>query len=202
MASNLRWLVGSRIPELSRCLLLKAHCFPVGEALRLITEGRYDIIGFDPRGIGATKPRVTCFDSAYDYDLFKAGTILEKGFDLLPGNPLSDENYHHLVEQHRQVQALQKTEYAKCAEKMGDSLLYMGTPNVARDIVEMNRILEGDDALVNFFGGVCFPLSHYSAAPLKSKFVAVVRHNPRQYARQHVPEEDGTYIHRRRCKCA
>lgn len=53
-----------------------------GERLSLLVEGRYTIYGFDPRGIGATRPRVECFPSTLEYELFKAGTILERGFDI------------------------------------------------------------------------------------------------------------------------
>lgn len=110
------------------------------------------MLGFDPRGIGATEPRVECFPSTLDYELFKAGSVLERGFDI-PKDPFSDEGRQHLLDQHRQLLSMQETEYTKCAETMGDELRYMSTTSVVRDIEEMSRVLEGPDAPINFFGG-------------------------------------------------
>ncbi|ORY92735.1 TAP-like protein-domain-containing protein [Leucosporidium creatinivorum] len=122
-----------------------------GPALTKLTDGRYDIVGFDPRGIRSTRPIVNCFGSAFDYELFKAGTVLERGFDL-PPDPTSDEGKQHLLDQHRRLLALQETEFKKCAETMGDELRYMGTSTVVRDIEEITRVLDGPEARINFFG--------------------------------------------------
>lgn len=44
-----------------------------GKNLSALTKGRYDYIGFDPRGIGASKPLTACFASTLEYELFKSG---------------------------------------------------------------------------------------------------------------------------------
>ena len=77
--------------------------------------------------------------------------MLERGFDLAP-EPKSAEGLAHLLDQHRQLLALQETEFKKCGETMGDELKYMGTSTVVRDIEEMSRVLDGPDARINFFG--------------------------------------------------
>ncbi|KZP25993.1 hypothetical protein FIBSPDRAFT_1041072 [Athelia psychrophila] len=43
---------------------------------------RYNLLGLDPQGIGATKPRAECFQLTLNYELLKAGSILERGFDI------------------------------------------------------------------------------------------------------------------------
>ncbi|KAK4698292.1 hypothetical protein P7C70_g7988, partial [Phenoliferia sp. Uapishka_3] len=130
-----------------------------GPSFSKLLRGRYDLLGFDPRGIGASIPRVECFPSTLEHELFKAGTVLERGFDLSkvttpfkPCNPFSATGRLHLLDQHRQLQSLQQTQFELCGERMGDDLNYMGTSTVVRDIEEMSRVLEGD-ALINFFGG-------------------------------------------------
>jgi len=126
--------------------------FRFGPSLSNILEGRYDLIGFDPRGIGRTRPKVLCFPTKLAYQLFKAGTVLDHGFNI-PSDPFSVEGRFRLLEQHRELLALQQAEYERCAETMGDELRYMGTSTVVRDIEEMSRIFEGEDAPINFFGG-------------------------------------------------
>lgn len=114
------------------------------------TSGRYDLIGFDPRGIANTRPLVSCFPSTRAYEEFKAATVLERGFDI-PHDPHSEEGYNHLLDQHRQLMALQEAEFAQCNRTM-DDLQYMGTSTVVRDIDRMSTILYGPEAPINFFG--------------------------------------------------
>ena len=85
-----------------------------------------------------------CSPSNLAYQLFKAGTILERGFNIVP-DPFSVEGKFHLLEQHRELLAMQQAEYERCAKTMGDELRYMSTSTVVRDIEEMSRILEGED---------------------------------------------------------
>jgi pimeloyl-ACP methyl ester carboxylesterase len=119
--------------------------FRIAPYLSDTLEGRYDLIGFDPRGIGRTVPKVLCFPSKLAYQLFKAGTVLERGFNV-PPDPLSEEGQFHILEQHRELLALQQAQHERCADTMGDELKYMSTSTVVRDIVEMNRVFEGEDA--------------------------------------------------------
>jgi pimeloyl-ACP methyl ester carboxylesterase len=119
--------------------------FRIAPYLSDILEGRYDLIGFDPRGIGQTVPKVLCFSSKLAYQMFKAGTVLDHGFNIGP-DPFSSEGRFHLLEQHRELLALQQAEYERCGEAMGDELRYMSTSTVVRDIEEMSRAFEGEDA--------------------------------------------------------
>ncbi|SCZ99208.1 BZ3500_MvSof-1268-A1-R1_Chr3-1g05878 [Microbotryum saponariae] len=122
-----------------------------GEYISQLVKGRYDVIGFDPRGVGRTEPLVECFSSTFDHELFKAHTVLEHGFDVHP-DPKSPAGRRHLIEQHQERMELMKAEYERCGEMMGDELRYMSTPTVARDIVEMTEQLEGKGALVHYYG--------------------------------------------------
>ncbi|SCV74062.1 BQ2448_6494 [Microbotryum intermedium] len=122
-----------------------------GEYISQLVKGRYDVIGFDPRGVGRTEPLLECFNSTLDHELFKAHTVLEHGFDVHP-DPKSPAGRRHLIEQHQERMALMKAEYERCGKMMGDELRYMSTPTVARDIVEMTEQLEGKGALVHYYG--------------------------------------------------
>ncbi|EIW53437.1 uncharacterized protein TRAVEDRAFT_74763 [Trametes versicolor FP-101664 SS1] len=117
---------------------------------RLVGE-EYDMIGFDPRGIGETEPKTACFSSPEAHAAFVSNTVLDRGYDVGP-NLTDPLNRYHLIEQQRDADALWKAQFEICAQTMGDQLKYMGTSTVARDIDYITTLLEGQDALINFYG--------------------------------------------------
>ncbi|KAE8222231.1 hypothetical protein CF319_g4539 [Tilletia indica] len=122
------------------------------QTLSILFKGRYHIIGFDPRGIGATRPIVDCFGSTRAFQLFKAGTALERAFDVAP-DTFSEEGRQTLLRQWTEAQALKHAEMEICNRTMGDELRYMGTGTVVRDISYMN--FEGglgEGRPINFIG--------------------------------------------------
>ncbi|THH10618.1 hypothetical protein EW145_g1198 [Phellinidium pouzarii] len=112
----------------------------------------HDLVGFDPRGIGQTVPKVQCFPSEVLREFFVSNTVFEQGFTV--SSNLSDPGTReHLIQQYRQFLVLKKAQAELCAENMGDSLKYMGTATVARDIDFMATVIDGEDTFINFFGG-------------------------------------------------
>ncbi|KAJ7181518.1 hypothetical protein C8R43DRAFT_869680 [Mycena crocata] len=136
---------------------------PGGSGTRLATQQfadlighDWDLLGFDPRGINQTSPQMQCFESAADYNMFVANTVLEQGFTVAAGgakNLSSPAVEAQLVDQARQFLALKKAQAALCAKNMGDELRYMGTANVVRDMDFMATLFDGADAKINFWGG-------------------------------------------------
>jgi pimeloyl-ACP methyl ester carboxylesterase len=98
----------------------------------LWTEGRlgqrFDIIGFDPRGVGASLPEVDCFTDAED----DRGTGFDGGLDL---DNVAD------ADKAREV-------LRRCAESAGgqDALTSVGTRENARDMDVLRAVL-GDEKL-------------------------------------------------------
>jgi pimeloyl-ACP methyl ester carboxylesterase len=92
----------------------------------------YDIVGFDPRGIGQSDP-VSCLSDA-DMDALFA-------IDPTPDSAAERQKGHAAVD------AITKD----CASRGGQRALHMSTTEVARDM-DVMRVLLGDDRL-NFFGG-------------------------------------------------
>ncbi|KAH9848513.1 Alpha/Beta hydrolase protein [Lenzites betulinus] len=117
---------------------------------RLVGED-YDVVGFDPRGIGKTEPRTQCFPSAAAHAAFVSNTVLDRGYDVGP-NLTDPSNRDHLIQQQRDADALWQAQFEICGKNMGDQLKYMGTTNVVRDIDYITTLLEGEDALINFYG--------------------------------------------------
>ncbi|KLO10606.1 hypothetical protein SCHPADRAFT_999478 [Schizopora paradoxa] len=123
-----------------------------GDLLALMIGPHYDLVGFDPRGIGKTVPKTQCFPNAIDRQIFQANTVIEQGFTVTSNysDPIMRDK---LIEQHRQFLALYETQAKLCAENMGEELKYMGTANVVRDIDFMATVFDGKDANINFLGG-------------------------------------------------
>ncbi|KZO93920.1 hypothetical protein CALVIDRAFT_539573 [Calocera viscosa TUFC12733] len=112
----------------------------------------YDIVGFDPRGIGETEPGTRCFSSEAQNTLLKLNTVLDKGFNV-GGNLSAPELRDGLKRQQIEADGIYRMQYALCAKNMGQKARYMGTSTVVRDVDFMTKTLEGEDTLINFWGG-------------------------------------------------
>ncbi|KAJ7763413.1 hypothetical protein B0H16DRAFT_1804507 [Mycena metata] len=133
---------------------------PGGSGTRLATQtfadligDDWDLLGFDPRGINKTSPQVQCFNGSSDFNLFVANTVLQQGFNVASSRNLSNPAIEaQLVEQAREFMALKKSQAELCAKNMGDELKYMGTATVVRDMDFITKVLDGEDAKINFWG--------------------------------------------------
>ncbi|KAF9072802.1 hypothetical protein BDP27DRAFT_1400715 [Rhodocollybia butyracea] len=125
-----------------------------GSNLAKVIGDEWDIVGFDPRGIGSTRPATRCFSSLLENAVFFANTVIEQGITVSSISNLSSVLlYDELVEQHRQFLALKQAQAELCRKNMGDELKYMGTATVVRDIDFMSKALEGEDTKINYWGG-------------------------------------------------
>lgn len=90
---------------------------------------RFDLVGFDPRGVGRSTPAVWC-NSDEDNDRLRAD----------PQVDYSPEGVAH-------IESETKDFVQRCVDKMGEEFLAnIGTANVARDLDAMRKAL-GDDKL-------------------------------------------------------
>ena len=90
---------------------------------------RFDLVGFDPRGVGSSTPAVWC-NSDQDNDELRADPEVE----------YTPEGVEH-------IEGETKDFVGRCVEKMGDDFLAnVGTVNVARDLDAMRATL-GDEKL-------------------------------------------------------
>ncbi|KAI0661312.1 alpha/beta-hydrolase [Cubamyces menziesii] len=101
-----------------------------GKMISDVVGDSFDILGFDPRGVGASTPLASCFESGPQRALWQLqdnhrllnltndGVELERARDLMLG--------------------------ARCEEKIGGEWgigRFMSTPNVARDMLEISQKL-------------------------------------------------------------
>ena len=95
----------------------------------IIGEG-YDVLGFDPRGVGASIPRVDCFENKAEREIWD----VQGGYQLLN---VSDDT----VAMYR---ARERLVGRRCEERIGGEggiTRFVGTPSVARDMVEIAKKL-------------------------------------------------------------
>ena len=90
----------------------------------------FDIIGFDPRGVGRSTP-IICFEDDADRDLMIYGTY---------DDPYGSEGWAE------ELQKRQKAWVDACAENTGELLAHIDTVSVARDM-DMMRAVLGDEKL-------------------------------------------------------
>ncbi|TFK52703.1 hypothetical protein OE88DRAFT_1678891 [Heliocybe sulcata] len=123
--------------------------FVLGQNLSAVLKGQYDIIGFDPRGVRQSKPYVSCFDSLLEEEMFVRNT---SNFRLnLPSNITSDvaENLkYQLINVTSETAALS----AQCFERLGNTVKLFGTEAVVHDIDILSKLIDGDDAPINYWG--------------------------------------------------
>ncbi|KAL8292205.1 hypothetical protein RQP46_001671 [Phenoliferia psychrophenolica] len=117
-----------------------------------LSGGLYDVIGFDPRGVGASTPRIDCFPSTLEFNQFKANTIIEKGSDI-PPDPFSSAGFTTLVNQQTDFEANLAAWYAVCSANLDlEDLQQSGTSTVVRDLNFISNLLGGEDARINYIG--------------------------------------------------
>ncbi|ADD42443.1 alpha/beta hydrolase [Stackebrandtia nassauensis] len=93
---------------------------------------KYDLVGFDPRGVGKSEPAITCLDD----ELVKKQVEVDT-------SPDTEAEIESLV-------AFQEDFTDGCRKRSGDILEHVGTVNVARDLDIVREVL-GDKTL-NYYG--------------------------------------------------
>ncbi|ELU45231.1 TAP-like domain-containing protein [Rhizoctonia solani AG-1 IA] len=119
------------------------------------TGGQYDIVSWDPRGVGSTVPRVDCFESRAEEKKFWNGSIrgsdsLEVRTDLR-NTTARDEFYSHLDEVDEILIKFGK----QCNSQSKDMLKYVGTAATVRDMVIVYGSINSSDANFNAFASHC-----------------------------------------------
>ncbi|KAI0369591.1 alpha/beta-hydrolase [Pilatotrama ljubarskyi] len=124
------------------------------QALLNLTGGNYDIVSWDPRGVGPlTIPGdIFCFDSVPEFDAFWNGTIELSGIEMT-GNFTDREDVKALLSQAGIMQEKHEELGRRCLEQpTGRYLKYVGTAATVRDLVALADALDGPQSPVNYMG--------------------------------------------------
>ncbi|KAG9105175.1 hypothetical protein FRC07_009539 [Ceratobasidium sp. 392] len=113
--------------------------------------GQYDLVSWDPRGVGLTVPRADCFATAVEENAFWEGTIPRAGLEAR-GNFTDQRDLEAFYEQVPEVDRLLIELGKKCVEYSPDTFQYVGSAAAVRDMVAIHDILEGPDKPVDYWG--------------------------------------------------
>ena len=75
------------------------------------------------------------------------GTTLERGYDIASNASIADVR-PGLLAQQDEADELFREQAAMCQKTMGQTIAYMGTSSVVRDLDLITTALEGEDALM------------------------------------------------------
>ncbi|PMD64602.1 alpha/beta-hydrolase [Hyaloscypha bicolor E] len=101
------------------------------------SDGRFDVLGWDPRGVNASLPSAACFPHNADRDRWS----------LLRGQ------YRETSEQERQLEiadAMNSATFYACRQRLGDFGRFVSTASVARDLEEIRKALD-EEQLTAYF---------------------------------------------------
>ncbi|KAI0709118.1 hypothetical protein C8Q76DRAFT_742305 [Earliella scabrosa] len=123
------------------------------DALLWRTGGVYDVVSWDPRGVGLSIPGHTrCFDSLEEYEAFFNGTLEANGLEYT-GNFTDPADIQALLSQAPMMQEKYKELAQRCLDSPnGRYFRYLGTAATVRDLVSIADVIEGPDAPINYYG--------------------------------------------------
>ncbi|CAE6451043.1 unnamed protein product [Rhizoctonia solani] len=122
-----------------------------GDLIMQSSGGQYDIVSWDPRGVGNSAPSTTCFETAEEEVAFWNGTFIQSGLEARD-NFTSQADLDEFYGQVGEVDDLLTRFGKQCVAHNPNSFQYVGTAAVVRDMVAMHDLFEGPKRAINFWG--------------------------------------------------
>lgn len=116
-----------------------------GEYYDNFFEGLFDIVSFDPRGVGQTTPLAKCFDSTEDDRSFQSFDQINGVLGSHAANKVQDPEFGAKI-----VESNFLADVCSTHGNNSDILKYMGTVSVCRDLHTLHEAL--DDPYLNYWG--------------------------------------------------
>ncbi|KAI1134849.1 alpha/beta-hydrolase [Hypoxylon sp. FL0543] len=104
---------------------------------RRLSDGKFDVLGWDPRGVNTTSPAIACFPYDADRDRW---AMLANQYREVSASPEA---------QLEVADAMNDATFRACWERHGDLARFVSTAFVARDMEEIRKAL-GEDELTGY----------------------------------------------------
>lgn len=107
------------------------------QVAKRLSDGKFDVLGWDPRGVNATLPAISCFPYDADRDHWSLMTSQYRETTALPRAQMEIADI------------MNGAIFAACSRMHGDLPRFLGTAFVARDM-EQIRLALGEDELTGY----------------------------------------------------
>ncbi|KAG8933398.1 hypothetical protein FRC02_011933 [Tulasnella sp. 418] len=126
------------------------------ELLSNMTRGNFDIVSWDPRGVGLTQPAIDCFDPQGNQTANEAA--LESRINLLystlnarsTGPDQSDTD--KFLASATTIESYVQNFMQSCMDNNQENLKYVGTVSTVKDLVALVDAIEGPGSLIRYWG--------------------------------------------------
>lgn len=115
------------------------------EVTQRLSNGKYDVLGWDPRGVNASQPAISCFPFDADRDRWSLLTGRYREAFVSPRDQLE------------LADAMNDAIFRACRERHGDLARFVSTAFVARDLEEIRKALSEEELtgyLVSYGTGI------------------------------------------------
>ncbi|QRV97921.1 Abhydrolase domain-containing protein [Ceratobasidium sp. AG-Ba] len=104
--------------------------------------GLYDIVSWDPRGVGETFPRANCLASRTDQRILLGGSMILDDPEMRAGLPLTPEELKQFLREIHEYNCC-----SSCAMIPG----YVGTAATVRDMIKLHDYLDGPEVSIKYW---------------------------------------------------
>ncbi|KAF9646745.1 alpha/beta-hydrolase [Thelephora ganbajun] len=125
-----------------------------GQNISLLFRGTYDIVSWDPRGVGLyTFPgAVTCFNSQAEEGAFFQNTIVQSINHTIAGK-FDQQDLDEFFSRTEEDSRLLLEFGARCQRgPVGKFLQYIGTSSTVRDLASLGNLIVGKDKPIDYWG--------------------------------------------------
>ncbi|CAE6524346.1 unnamed protein product [Rhizoctonia solani] len=122
-----------------------------GDIILQSIGGNYDLVSWDPRGIGKTIPKTACFGSSEEYDTFWNDSFIPTGTEVrgdFTSQTVLDDFYVQLNTSDDLIRRIGE----QCIAYSPNVFQYVGTAAAVRDMVAIHDALEGPEKPINYWG--------------------------------------------------
>ncbi|KAG8934453.1 hypothetical protein FRC02_009921 [Tulasnella sp. 418] len=121
-----------------------------------IIGGDFDIISWDPRGVGLSKPSINCFQHTKDTSFAQASldqytSLIQNTLQARSAGP-GQADIEQFINSGTHIKASFNSVVETCIKNNGEELKYVGTVATVKDLVSLADAIEGQGKPIHYWG--------------------------------------------------